>query len=127
MSKGTSLKKQEPKAQQITQADTHVQIEPRVDIFENDNEILLVADMPGVEPSALDVRLDTPQLTIQGRQSVPATEQASLSPLFFERSFRVPPSIDANGVKAELKKGVLKIRLEKSEKVRPKKIQVRAI
>jgi HSP20 family molecular chaperone IbpA len=125
MTKETSIEKEKSQTQQITQSDTHLRIEPSVDIYENDDEILLVADLPGVETSALDVRLDAPELTIQARQPVPVPEQASFRPLFFERSFRVPPSVDANGIKAELNGGVLKMHLKKSEESKPKKIQVR--
>ena len=124
----TGLSKTKGETAQLTQAETHVRMEPPVDIYENDLEILIISDMPGINTPDLEVRLDTPELFIQGRQPVPPTEQqAQIKPLFFERTFRVPPSIDPDGVKAELKNGVLKIHLAKSEKARPKKIAVHTV
>ncbi|MBW2526800.1 MAG: Hsp20/alpha crystallin family protein [Deltaproteobacteria bacterium] len=111
------------KPQRLTELPT---IAPPVDIYENDEEILLVADLPGVTPDDIDVHLEQGQLDLEGKQ-VPPTEQAeSLPPVMFARSFRVPETVDANGVVAELRGGVLHIHLKKSEAARPKRIKVTA-
>ena len=101
-------------------------IAPPVDIYENEEEILLVADFPGVTPDHIDVRLEQGQLDLEGKQ-VPPNEQAeSLPPVLFARSFRVPETINADGVVAELKNGVLNIHLKKSEAAKPRRIKVSA-
>ena len=85
---------------------------------------LLVADFPGVDPKDIDVNLEQGQLDIEGKQ-VPPTEQAeSLPAVLFARAFRVPDTIDSDGVSAELKNGVLNIRLKKSEAAKPRRIKV---
>ena len=101
-------------------------ITPPVDIYENDEEILLVADMPGVAPEQIDVHLEQGQLDIEGKQVPPEEQAPSLPPVLFARSFRVPETVDADGVAAELKDGVLNIRLKKSEAAKPRRIKVTA-
>jgi HSP20 family molecular chaperone IbpA len=99
-------------------------VRPPVDIYENDQEILLVADFPAVDPDDVDVRLESGQLDIEGRQSQPTAPGDALPPLMFARSFRVPDTIDPATVNAELKAGVLFIHLRKSEQAKPRKIRV---
>lgn len=101
-------------------------ITPPVDIYENDDEILLVADFPGVDPNEIEVHLEQGQLDIEGQQVPPAEQADSLPPVLFARSFRVPDTIDSDGVAAELKNGVLNIRLKKSEAAKPRRITVTA-
>lgn len=101
-------------------------VTPPVDIYENDDEILLVADCPGVDPNDIDVHLEQGQLDIEGKQVPPAEQADSLPPVLFARSFRVPETIDSEGVSAELKSGVLHIRLKKSEAAKPRRIKVSA-
>lgn len=99
-------------------------VKPPVDIYENEEEILLVADFPGVDPANVDVRLEAGQLDIEGKQ-VPPQEQADPLPaLLFTRSFRMPDTIDPASVTAELKNGVLRVHLRKSEQAKPKRIRV---
>ena len=108
-----------------TQNERTVVMRPAVDIFENDKEYLIVSDMPGVEPEVLNIQFDTPNLTIEGRQPEGADSQNQGLPISFERSFRMPPSVAAEGIRAELRGGVLRLHLEKSEKAKPKKIEVK--
>jgi HSP20 family protein len=97
---------------------------PPVDIFENDDEIMVVADFPGVEPDQVDVRLEGGQIDIEGRQAPPAEQAQSLPALMFARSFRVPETVNPEGVTAELKNGVLRVHLKKSEAAKPRRIKV---
>lgn len=99
-------------------------VTPPVDIYENQNEILLVADFPGVPTDALSIRLDHSELVIEGAQR-PSDEQGADQVLAFARTFRVPNTVDPNGVRAELSRGVLRLHLAKSEAAKPKRIQVR--
>lgn len=97
---------------------------PPVDIYENQDEILLVADFPGVPTDALSIRLDRSELVIEGAQR-PSDDEAPGQVLAFARTFRVPNTVDPNGVRAELSQGVLRLHLAKSEAAKPKRIQVR--
>jgi len=98
---------------------------PPVDIYENVDEILVVADFPGVPTESLTVRLDGSELLIEGLQATPE-EGMAVRPLRFSRAFRIPNSVDANGVRAQLSQGVLRVHLSKSEAAKPRRIEVKA-
>jgi len=91
-----------------------------VDIYEGADELLLLADLPGVEPEGLTVSFEAPELRIEGRRG--SGDTASV----YSRTFRVSEQIDANGIAAELTAGVLKLRLAKAAHTKPRKIEVRA-
>jgi HSP20 family molecular chaperone IbpA len=93
---------------------------PRVDIFENKDELLLVADMPGVRRDDLAIHVDKGQLTVEGRRDL-AQGRAT-----YRRSFLLPQGVDAGRIDAELVAGVLKLRLPKAEANKPRRIEVRA-
>ena len=103
---------------------------PACDVYDNDSEILLVADVPGVKKDALDVRLERGELTLTAHPAVtdsPGTKvQSEYGGFDFERRFAVPDGIDAAGVRAELQYGVLTLHLPKSEAIKPRQIPVRA-
>lgn len=91
-----------------------------VDIYEGADELLLLADLPGVEPAGLTVSFEAPELRIEGRRG---TGDASS---VYSRTFRVSEQIDSNAINAELSAGVLKLRLPKAAHTKPRKIEVRA-
>lgn len=91
-----------------------------VDIYEGADELLLFADLPGVEPEGLSVNFEPPELRIEGRRGTGDTAST------YSRTFRVSEQIDANGISAELTAGVLKLRLAKAAHTKPRKIEVRA-
>lgn len=91
-----------------------------VDIYEGADELLLLADLPGVEPDGLSVSFEAPELKIEGRRG--SGDTASV----YSRTFRVSEQIDPNGISAELAAGVLKLRLAKAAHTKPRKIEVRA-
>ncbi|MCC6524421.1 MAG: Hsp20/alpha crystallin family protein [Polyangiaceae bacterium] len=99
-----------------------VHLSPPVDIYENDNEVLIVADMPGVTPDMTTVRLEPPRLLLEGRPPRHAQERAVL----YERVFRVSDDIDPNGIAAHIEAGVLSVHLKKSDASKPRRIEVRA-
>ena len=99
----------------------YLEATPPVDIYENDQEVLLLADMPGVRADDTSIRLEPPRLVIEGR----ASRREGLRPLRYERAFRVGDNIDAVSVSAELQGGVLAVHLKKSEAAKPRKIQVK--
>ena len=91
-----------------------------VDIYEGADELLLLADLPGVEPDGLSVSFEAPELRIEGRRG--AGDTASV----YSRTFRVSEQLDPAGISAELNAGVLKLRLAKAAHTKPRKIEVRA-
>jgi HSP20 family protein len=105
--------------------------QPAVDIFETKDELVLVADMPGVPSDGVDIDVEGDQLTIEGR--VRTEDYEGLKPLYVEygvggyyRRFTLGESIDRNGIKAQLKNGVLVLKLPKAAAARPRRINVEA-
>lgn len=106
-----------------------VSIAPVVDIYENDDEILLHADMPGVAKEDISVNIDNGKLDISGVRKLEATGAGrweEFENVEYSRTFSVPQTIDVNKVSAELKDGVLKLHLPKSEAARPRLIEIKA-
>ncbi len=103
---------------------------PAVDIFENDTSITLLADMPGVKPSDLEIDLRENVLTLTGRVTTPASPKESnvlreYQPGTFFRQFTLSETIDQPKIDAQLRDGVLRLELPKIEKARPRQITVR--
>ncbi len=100
---------------------------PLVDIFENDDEILLHAEMPGVKKDAVKINIDNGNLSLSGiRKAVRdgAAGWEEFGDVEFQRAFAVPQNIDIAKVKAELKEGILFLHLPKSESAKPKTIEI---
>jgi len=104
---------------------------PRVDIYETREALLLIADMPGVDEKTVDVELEKNVLTISGHVENGKLKDHKL--LFseyevgdYERAFTLSDEIDREKIKATVKQGVLRLELPKAEKVKPKKIAIRA-
>lgn len=103
---------------------------PAVDIFETDQAITVLADMPGVRAEDLDIDLRDNVLSLTGRAPPPenAKEGAVLreyQPGTFFRRFTLSEAIDQSKIDARLTDGVLRLELPKVEKARPRQIQVR--
>jgi HSP20 family molecular chaperone IbpA len=104
---------------------------PPVDIYENSEEVLVVADVPGVPSDAIDVRFENDTLTLETTR--PSAKDAAVPALAreydevdFVRSFRVPPGIDTANIRGEAKNGTIVVRLPKVAAARAHKITVRA-
>ena len=103
---------------------------PSVDIFENDTSITVLADMPGVEATDLNIDLRESVLTLTGRVAAPESEKESdvlreyQTGTFF-RQFTLAESIDQAKIDAKLTDGVLRLELPKVEKARARQITVR--
>ena len=103
---------------------------PATDIFENDNSITVLADMPGVKAQDLTIDLRENVLTLTGRVNRPEVESESdvlreyHSGTFF-RQFTVSEAIDQARIDAKLSAGVLRLELPKVEKAKPRQISVR--
>jgi len=105
--------------QKAEKKDRAAMVRPRVDILETGHEFLLVADLPGVSPNDLDLQFDKGELTMRG-------SRAGSRAVAFERTFTVSDMVAADRIAAELKNGVLTVKLPKIEAVKPKKIAVNA-
>jgi HSP20 family protein len=92
--------------------------------------VVLKAELPGVDPKDVDIRIENNVLTLSGerkldtevqRENYHRVERAYGS---FTRSFTLPSSVDTGNVKADFKDGVLRITLPKREEAKPKQIQI---
>ncbi len=114
---------------QETTRDRHY-ITPAVDIYESDDVLTLVADLPGIDKEALDINVDQGVLTLSARLAA-RTEEKSLyhefEPSGYHRQFRLHEEFDAAKADAKLKNGVLTLKLPKAEAARPQKIAVKAL
>ena len=101
---------------------------PVVDVYENVDELLLLVDVPGVTNDGIDVQLDKAQLTIRAKrqeESPGALVAAEYRANDYLRVFTVPSGIDPAKIDAQLSGGVLRLRLPKSESIKPRRIEVR--
>ena len=103
-------------------------IAPVVDVYESSEELLLLVDVPGATNDGIDVQLDKGQLTIlaKRREDAPGSLLAAeYQPSDYQRVFSVPRGIDPSKIDAQLSGGVLRLRLPKSESVKPRRIEVK--
>ena len=103
-----------------------------LDVSETDDEYLVKASLPGVNPDDLDVTLDNNILTIKGEVKEEKEVKEHRYHLrerrtgSFSRSISLPSTVKSEGIEAEYNKGVLTLHLPKAEEAKPKRIQVRA-
>lgn len=103
---------------------------PRVDIREEDQRFVILADIPGVDPKEIEVSMDKGVLSIRGERKSETTEEngklkrVERSYGSFFRSFALPDSADADGISAAGKHGVLEISIPKKAQTTPRKIEV---
>ena len=104
-------------------------VAPVVDILENDDEILLFADMPGVSREDITVNIENGRLALSGVRKMSTAGAASweeFGEVEYRRVFSVPQTINIGKVNAELKEGVLRLRLPKAEAAKPRQIEIKA-
>jgi len=102
---------------------------PSVDIYENENEILLYADMPGVNKDDITVNIENGKLAISGVRRLDhqgVSNWTEFADVEYVRSFSIPQTINVEDVAAKLKDGVLTLHLPKSEAAKPRLIEVKA-
>lgn len=102
---------------------------PAVDIWENENEFTILANMPGVGKDGVTVDYEEGELKIYGRAENPIGENATallneFSSGDYSRVFRIPEVIDPEKIGAVIRDGVLRVTLPKSEKLRARKIEI---
>jgi HSP20 family protein len=103
---------------------------PTADIYETNDALNVVLEMPGVDKNSVDIRVEDGVLKIEGRLEF--SKYQGLQPLYTEynvghysRSFRLSSKIDQNKIAAELNDGVLSLVLPKVEEAKPRTIQVK--
>ena len=128
----TSLEKREPEVlDRQKSSEGACVLVPRTDVYETPDALVMLADMPGAQERTIDVRVDKDVLFIEGH--VPAESQDGFDllhgehgPARFRREFSLPGEVDQERISAELKDGVLKVTLAKTEAAKPRKIEVKA-
>jgi HSP20 family protein len=105
-------------------------VAPAVDVFEDAGGITLFADMPGVSRESLDVRLDGDTLAVEGRVELDLPEDmraiwAEVQAPRFRRVFTLSRELDAGRIEANLKDGVLNLRIPKQAQAQARRIEVR--
>ncbi len=103
-------------------------VTPLVDIFENEDEILLFADMPGVEKDDININIDNGTLSLNGLRKMEnsgAVQWEEFGEAEYQRTFSVPQTIDVDKVSAEMQDGVLRLHLPKSEAAKPRQIEIK--
>jgi HSP20 family protein len=103
---------------------------PTVDIFETPQNLVLVADMPGVPGDAVSIDLKENLLVISGEVAPPRANESLLVQEYalgdYYREFQVGELIDKDRIEAGMKDGVLRLVLPKAEKAKPRKIEVKS-
>jgi len=103
---------------------------PAVDIYETPNELVVKADLPDVEEKAIDVRVENNLLTIRGERkfekNISEDNYLRVERTYgsFSRSFSLPNTVNAEGIHAEYKNGVLTVNLPKREESKPRQVKV---
>lgn len=103
---------------------------PLVDVYETEHELMFFADMPGVQPTDVNLRYDKGELTLHGKVAPrslpgkPLLREYEVGDFF--RTFRVTEEVDPERIEAEFKHGVLKVRLPKREEVKPRRIAIKS-
>src|ERR1041384_3463901 len=105
---------------------------PPVDIYEDEHNITLKIEVPGIEQKDIDVRLENNTLTVRGERKFEKEEKEEnfhrieRSYGSFSRSFTLPAAVDTENVNASYENGILRIQLAKREEAKPKQIKVNA-
>ena len=103
---------------------------PAVDIYETESELVVTADLPGINEKDFDVRVENNMLTIRGERKLEKTvnednmlrvERAYGS---FSRSFSLPNTVNTEAIKADYRDGVLTVKMPKREESKPKQVKV---
>ena len=103
---------------------------PAVDIYEHEGNIVLTAELPGVDPKEVDVRVENNVLTLRGERkwsdevSRENYHRVERSYGAFTRSFTLPNVVDTEKIKADFRDGMLRLVLPKREEAKPKQISI---
>jgi HSP20 family protein len=101
-----------------------------VDIYETENEVVLTAEIPGVDEKDIEIKVEDSTLTLKGeRKFEKETKEENYHRIeraygSFFRSFTLPAYVDQDKIEAEHENGVLKIRMPKKAELKPKKVKI---
>ena len=103
-------------------------VAPATDIYERDDALVLVADVPGVDHSGVEIKIEDGvlEVTAHRRPADSEPDYAEFEQASYHRAFSLSDTIDVEKIDAEIKDGVLALTLPKSERAKPRRIDVRA-
>jgi HSP20 family protein len=105
---------------------------PSVDIFENKDQIVLEAELPGMKPEDVNISIENNVLTIHGERRFEKKDESDnfhrveRSYGSFTRSFTLPPTVSSENVEANFDNGILRLALAKREEAKPRRIEIKA-
>ncbi|HEX9929388.1 MAG TPA: Hsp20/alpha crystallin family protein, partial [Pyrinomonadaceae bacterium] len=103
-----------------------------VDIFENQDQIVLEAELPGLKPENVEISIENNVLTLHGERRFEKKDEGDnfhrveRSYGSFTRSFTLPPTVSSENCNAEFENGVLRVTLAKREEAKARKIEIKA-
>jgi HSP20 family protein len=103
---------------------------PPVDIYEHESNIVLKAELPGIDPKDVELRVENNVLTVRGQRKLEEEvkrdnyHRVERAYGVFTRQFTLPTTVDAEKIKADYKDGVLKVVIPKREEAKPKQISI---
>jgi HSP20 family protein len=104
---------------------------PNADVFETEDALTVVLEMPGVDRDHMEIGIDNGVLTVEGQ--IDFGKYEGLRPIYgeynvgpYRRSFRISNRIDQDRISAEMRDGVITLLLPKAEEAKPRKIEVRS-
>jgi HSP20 family protein len=103
---------------------------PAVDIVEGENDLVMKADVPGIDLKDIDIRLENGTLTIKGERKFEKAEngrgyhRVERAYGSFARSFALPETVDTEKVTADYKEGVLTVTIPKKEVAKPRSVKI---
>lgn len=104
---------------------------PTINIYDQGESAVLVAEIPGIDPNELELTVLNDTVTIKGERQFEGNDEDRVYRKErwsgeFSRTLTLPDAVDPNKVNAQYKNGVLRVTLEKAEKARAKKIQIKS-
>jgi HSP20 family protein len=136
MAESTVAMPETEQTQAVTQSETQAveatrprehYMTPPVDIYETPESLVVIADLPGIDPAHLEVRVDNNILTLRGQSQyqMPGDQRyREYTLVSFFRQFELSELIDQGGIRADLRHGVLTLTLPKAAKAQPRAISV---
>lgn len=114
---------------QVAKKEEYPKIKPYTDIIHKDDAYYIVMDMPGTEMEKIDITVDKDVLTVEATTNYPSFEGKNLlrsefGNIKYYRQFTLSDAVDREKISANLKNGVLTLKLPKAEALQPKKIQI---
>jgi len=129
MAKVPIEKKKADEQKDVERTEDRERFSPAVDIVEDEKELILKADMPGVAKEGLDIQVEEGVLTLHGKVGTPPADAVPVYAEYrigdYYRAFTLSDEIDVEKIGAEMSNGVLTLHLPKADKVKTKKIAIK--